>query len=302
MRVVRSAKGIVVQAPAKINLFFEVLGKRADGYHEVETLMCPVSLFDTIVFQESPPGPIHFHCRQTTRCGIRVEAGGGEVPEGPDNLAVRAVQLLRERAGVSDGGWLHLTKRIPMAAGLGGGSSDAAAALTAANVAWKLNWPSERLMPLAAELGSDVPFFLDGGAALCRGRGERVEPLDRFGLWDFVVIRPPAGLSTRDVYRRCVPPDQPRNVNPLRDALLRRDRRAAGREVFNRLQPAAARLSPWVDRLHAVLAAADGLGYGMSGSGTAHFVLCRHVGHARRLARRFQAMQVGRVYAVQSCR
>jgi 4-diphosphocytidyl-2-C-methyl-D-erythritol kinase len=299
MRVVRSALGIVVQAPAKINLFFEVLGKRADGYHEIETLMCPISLFDTIVFRGSPPGPIHFHCQQTYGHG---DGEVGRVPEGPDNLTVRAVELLRARAGVSSGGQLYLWKRIPVAAGLGGGSSDAAAALTAANIAWDLNWSPDRLVPLAAELGSDVPFFLYGGAALCRGRGERLEPFPHFGSLHFIVIRPPEGLATVEVYRRCIPPDEPCSAVPLLSALIRQDRRAASGVMFNRLQPAAAQLSPWIDRLHAVLAEADCLGFGMSGSGTAHFALCRHAGHARRMARRFQAMQVGRVYVVQSCR
>jgi 4-diphosphocytidyl-2-C-methyl-D-erythritol kinase len=302
MRVVRSAEGIVVQAPAKVNLFFEVLGSRADGYHEVETLMCPIGLFDTIIFRKTPPGPIHFHCRCAFPADRRNEPGRGHIPEGRDNLAVRAVELLRRRAGVRAGGQLYLVKRIPAQAGLGGGSSDAAAALAAANNAWELHWPVERLAPLAAELGSDVPFFLHGGAALCRGRGERIEPLAGFGPLDFVVICPPEGLATGEVYRECVPADAPRSVGPLMEALARGDRPAMGREIFNRLQPASARLAPWIDRLRAVLEKVDCLGLGMSGSGTAHFALCRHASHARRVARHFQALQVGRVYAVQTCR
>jgi 4-diphosphocytidyl-2-C-methyl-D-erythritol kinase len=302
MRVVRSAEGIVVQAPAKINLFFEVLGRRADGYHEIETLMCPIGLFDTITFRKTPPGPIDFHCRCAYRADRRDGAGREQIPTGRDNLAVRAVELLRRRTGVRAGGQLHLVKRIPARAGLGGGSSDAAAALAAANRAWQLHWTADRLAPLAGELGSDVPFFLFGGAALCRGRGEGIEPLFGFGPLDFVVICPPEGLATAEVYRGCVLPDAPRSVQPLKEALTRRDGPAAGREVFNRLQPAAAGLTPWVNRLRAALAEVDCLGFGMSGSGTAHFALCRHAGHARRLARRFQALQVGRVHAVQSCR
>jgi 4-diphosphocytidyl-2-C-methyl-D-erythritol kinase len=302
MRVVRSAEGIVVQAPAKINLFFEVLGSRADGYHEIETLMCPIGLFDTVIFRKTPPGPVQFHCQCAFHADRRDGPGGGRVPEGRDNLAVRAVELLRRRAGVRAGGQLYLRKRIPAQAGLGGGSSDAAAALAAANRVWQLHWPLDRLAALAAELGSDVPFFLYGNAAVCRGRGERIEPVSGFGPLDFAVICPPEGLATAEVYRQCVSPEVPRSVGPLREALARRDRAAAGREVFNRLQPASARLSPWMDRLRAALAGSDCLGFGMSGSGTAHFALCRHAGHARRLARRFHALQVGRVHAVQSCR
>jgi 4-diphosphocytidyl-2-C-methyl-D-erythritol kinase len=302
MRVVRSAEGIVVQAPAKINLFFEVLGSRADGYHEIETLMCPIGLFDTIIFRKTASGPVEFHCRCAFGVDRRAGSGKEQIPKGSDNLALRAVELLRRRAGVCAGGQLYLLKRIPAQAGLGGGSSDAAAALAAANAAWQVNWPTDRLAELAGELGSDVPFFLYGGAALCRGRGERIEPLQGIGPLDVVLICPPEGLSTKEVYRKCVPAENPRSVGPMIEALIRGDRSAAGREILNRLQPAAARLAPWIDRLHAALAGTDCLGVGMSGSGTAHFALCRHAGHARRLARRFQAMQVGRVHAVQSCR
>jgi 4-diphosphocytidyl-2-C-methyl-D-erythritol kinase len=301
MRVIRSAEGIVVQAPAKINLFLEVLEKRADGYHEIETLMCPISLFDTILFREAPPGAIHFHSRRTSSGNTPGDSRAGEMPEGRGNLAVRAVELLQERAGVRSGGQLYLRKRIPVASGLGGGSSDAAAALIAANIAWNLNWPRKHLMPLAAALGSDVPFFLYGGAAICRGRGERIEPLVGLSSWNLVVIRPPAGLSTAEVYRGWRPSEESRPIKPLIDALIRQDRRAAGRKVFNRLQATAARLSPWIDRLRAAFAETDCLGHGMSGSGTAYFGLCRHAGHARRLARHFQALQVGRVHAVRSC-
>ncbi len=113
--------------------------------------------------------------------------------------------LLRDRAGIRAGARLRLLKRIPATAGLGGGSSDAAAALLAGNVGWNLNWSRERLMELAAELGSDVPFFLAGGAAICRGRGEVVAPVGRLGTLFGVVVRPPVGLSTARVYGHCRP-------------------------------------------------------------------------------------------------
>ena len=122
------------------------------------------------------------------------------MPEGPDNLVVRAVELVRRRAGVRRGAKLLLVKRIPAAAGLGGGSSDAAAALVAANEGWRLGRSRDELADWAAELGSDVPFFLAGGPAICRGRGERVEPVAGLGALDFVVVRPPEGLSTAAVY------------------------------------------------------------------------------------------------------
>src|SRR5690606_4305446 len=120
----------------------------------------------------------------------------GDLPTDRSNLAVRAVELLQARAGIEAGATMRLVKRIPSAAGLGGGSSDAAAALMAANQAWGLNWSVSKLETLAGELGSDVPFFLTPGAAICRGRGERVEPLPRTMPLHVVVVRPPVGLST----------------------------------------------------------------------------------------------------------
>ncbi|MGD0899130.1 MAG: hypothetical protein ABR915_14930 [Thermoguttaceae bacterium] len=192
-------------------------------------------------------------------------------------------------------------KRIPTAAGLGGGSSDAAAALVAANLAWNLGLAETDLTAVAAELGSDVPFFLLGSPAICRGRGERVEPIAGLGRLNFVVAKPPEGLSTAAVYRACRSAEKPRTAAPLVDAFRRGDVVEAGRLLFNRLQPAAETLSPWIPRLGKMMVAEGFLGHGMSGSGTAYFGLCRHAAEAQRLARRLRARDVGSVVAVRSC-
>jgi 4-diphosphocytidyl-2-C-methyl-D-erythritol kinase len=224
------------------------------------------------------------------------------LPEGRENLVLRAVDLLRQQAGVDSGATLRLVKRIPIAAGLGGGSSDAAAALLAANQGWGLGRSLEELAQMAAQLGSDVPFFLVGSAAICRGRGERVEPVAIPAAMHFVVVYPPEGLSTAAVYNVCRPANRPRTLAPLLEALARGDIKQVGRLLFNRLQPAAEKLSPWIGRLRRRLACEDCLGHGMSGSGTSYFGLCRHARHARRVARRLQANGLGSVFAVQSCR
>ena len=174
-----SAVELVIQAPAKLNLFFEVLAKRTDGYHEIESLMCPIDLYDTLHFQEDPSGQLELTCRRVFGAGGPGGRGLHEMPEGPENLVFRAVELVRRRTGIRRGAKLWLVKRIPAAAGLGGGSSDAAAALVAANEGWRLGRSRHELAQWAAELGSDVPFFLAGGPAICRGRGERVEPVAR---------------------------------------------------------------------------------------------------------------------------
>jgi 4-diphosphocytidyl-2-C-methyl-D-erythritol kinase len=302
MHIHRFAVDLAIQAPAKLNLFFEVLAKRNDGYHEIETLMCPIDLYDTLHFQEDPNGQLELRCRRVFGAGGPRGRGFDDVPEGPDNLVVRAVELVRSRTGVHRGAKLWLVKRIPAAAGLGGGSSDAAAALVAANEGWRLGRSREELAQWAAELGSDVPFFLADGPAVCRGRGERVEPVGGLGVMSFVVVRPPEGLATAAVYGACRAAQRPQSARPLVDALRRGDWKEVGRRLLNRLQPAAETLSPWIRRLQQEFSQLDVLGHGMSGSGTSYFGLCRHARHARRCARRLEASGVGVVFAVRSCR
>ncbi len=297
MNVDRLAASALVRAPAKLNLFFEILAKRSDGFHEIETLMAPISLYDTLVASPEPGGRIRVECRWAAP-GPDAERFFGKLPAERDNLVTKAVELLRERSGIEQGIRIELVKRIPSEAGLGGGSSDAAAALLAANAVWNLGYSRERLAEFAAVLGSDVPFFLAHGAAICRGRGERVEPLSGLGAIDCVVVRPPEGLSAARVYGNCRVPGEPRRMEPLWGALAGGDERPLRRLVHNRLQEAAVSLSPWVGRLRDEFAREDCLAAQMSGSGTAYFGICRHARHARRVARRLQARKIGSVYAV----
>lgn len=303
MNVKRSSAGWFAHAPAKINLFFEVLARRGDGYHEIETLMVPVDLTDILSFQLDPSGGISLDCRWGTwngrPLGDEGDAAAWLPPEG-ENLIVRAAERLRRSANVSAGARFTLCKRIPISSGLGGGSSDAAAALLLANAGWELNWPRERLAELAAELGSDVPFFLWGQAALCRGRGERVEPLAGLRGLHAVLVRPPQGLSTAEVYRRCRPADAPRAAAPLVAALSGGDWRSAAPRVFNRLEEAAGELSPWIARLGDELRAAGCWAARMSGSGSCVFGLCGNAEQARRAAARLRARRWAAVFVVRS--
>ncbi len=292
---------VVVHAPAKLNLFFEVLGRREDGYHDVETLVVPIAWYDTLYFEGDSGEELRFRCQRVSGPWGRDPTWLGDFPEGDRNLVVRAVDLLRRRAGSRRGGRMRLVKRIPTAAGLGGGSSDAAAALAAANASWGLGWSWHELAQLGAELGSDVPLFFARGPAICRGRGDRVVPLGQRGPFHFVVVRPPAGLATADVYRACHPAADPRSLQPLLDALTRGDWAEVGRRLFNRLEPAARLLSPWIRRLREEFDRTDCVGHQMSGSGTCYFGLCHHALHARRVARRLQARGLGVALAVRGC-
>jgi len=319
MHVRRTAAQIEVLTPAKLNLFLEVLARRPDGYHEIETLMTTVAICDTLTFIPLEADALELKCRWVLGLEARDLVARrllpsnhdpsnyfGELPAGPDNLAWKAVKLIRDQSGTKRGARLSLVKRIPAAAGLGGASSDAAAALVAANLGWNLNWPRERLVELAAELGSDVPFFLGlpfmelsflgQCAALCRGRGEQMEPV-RARRLNVVVVRPPVGLATREVYRRCRPASAPASAQNLRQALECGNAARAAGELTNRLQQPAAELTPWIGRLRTEFARQDCLGHQMSGSGSSYFGICRHARHARRVASRLRARQAGTVYA-----
>lgn len=311
MQIRRSAERVEILAPAKVNLFFEVLAPRDDGFHEIESLMVPVGLFDTLTLEDDRSGRVTLDVRgaagikKQSRCDAaavpRVSDEIETLPEGDDNIAVKALRLLARQAGIERGARLRLVKRIPMAAGLGGGSSDAAAALVAANMAWKLDWPVGRLAAVAAELGSDVPFFLAGGPAVCRGRGEKVQPVGGLGGLHLVVVRPPEGLSTAAVYRACQA-SRPRPIDPVMEALRRKDLKAIGPVTHNRLLDPARRMSPWVGRVLDRLAAERCVAIGMSGSGTSCFAVCRTAREAACTAARVRARLGGtcRVWAVRS--
>src|SRR5262245_47408599 len=165
MLIHRSGDAVLVRAPAKVNLFLEVLGKRADGYHDLESLMVAVSLYDSLEFRPAPNGNVRLWCNQPT------------LSSGPDNLVCRAADLLTRHVGYEGGASIHLWKRIPLTAGLAGGSTDAAATLVGLNRLWGLGLKWTDLARLGAELGSDVPFFFSTPAAWCEGRGEIVTPL-----------------------------------------------------------------------------------------------------------------------------
>ena len=305
MDYLSSDAAIVIQTPAKLNLFLELLAKRPDGFHEIETLMTAINIYDRLYVTSLSEGQTQLTCRwasgmealTASRNGNDTAANLDTLPEGSDNIVWKAVELLRQRAGTAAGIAIRLVKRIPAAAGLGGASSDAAAALIAANRLWRLGWSREQLSEVAEELGSDVPFFFTpraagSGMAICRGRGELIEPLADMPHLHFVIIRPPVGLSTPKVYQRCTVPSQPDSVTPL-VASLRRGCGSVGELLVNRLQPPAEELTPWVSRLSRTFAQMDCIGHQMSGSGSAYFGICRSARQARCLASRIRATGFG---------
>lgn len=179
-----------IRAYAKINLTLDVLGRRADGYHELATVMQAVDLYDTLCLTETADETVQIRCDNPELSNAQ-------------NLAARAALSLRQHVQTRRGVLIELHKRIPMAAGLGGGSSDAAAVLLALQKWWQLALSASDLLEIAAALGSDVPFFLNGGLALCEGRGERVTPL--IPRWPdsmrwLLLVKPPIAVSTATVF------------------------------------------------------------------------------------------------------
>lgn len=185
---------LIVRVPAKINIHLEVVGRRPDGFHELRTLFQSVGLWDTLHGWPAEDGLLK----------LEIEPEG-VVGGGPDNLVVRAAQALWQEIGRRPGARLRLEKKIPVGGGMGGGSADAAGALILLDQLWSLNLPTSDLRRLAAELGSDVPFFLHGGFALGVGRGEEVLPLDDLPPLGVVLVVPSLEVSTAEVFKRLKP-------------------------------------------------------------------------------------------------
>jgi len=283
--------GFEISAPAKLNLFLEITGRRPDGYHELVSLMVATDLTDRIVVLESEGTAISLQCDDT---GLPVDSS---------NLVVKAAELIKRHTGISAGATIHLHKSIPAQAGLGGGSSDAAATLVALDRLWGTNLSIETLSGLAGRIGSDCAFFLHGPAAICRGRGELVEPIATNHSYSFVLVNPEFGVSTAEVYRNLNLARPTRSVENAVQAFLNGNTRDLGRELYNRLQPVAESIAPALRRVGEALLSLvpshlDGIL--MSGSGSTCFGLASTPDAAIAAARSLSLLGLGRVRVVKS--
>ena len=255
-------------APAKINLYLHILGRRPDGFHELETLMALISVRDILEIDIiSADAGIEFACSDPA------------LSDAKDNLATKAARLFLDEFKVSIGVRIHLEKKIPVGAGLGGGSSDAAAVLRAMNTLTRTEAPVARLAELAARLGSDVPFFLHPPAAICRGRGEIIEPINLRDDLQGVLVHPGFGVSTPWAYRAYA--QNPRAGEPGRafaDFTLRND-----------LEPPAFSKYPWLPTVkNWFQKQPEVIGALMSGSGSSVFALTRTADGQGPLTARFR--------------
>ena len=289
-----------VHAPAKLNLSLSVLDRRPDGFHEIESLMVPVTLHDTLHLRVTDAVDIRLRVRFGGRLGEPAAAPlRRDVPTDASNLVVRAARMLAEEAGVTQGLDIELVKEIPSGAGLGGGSSDAAAILMAASAAWGLDWPRERLAAIGSRIGSDIPWFFAGGPAIATGRGERIEPVAGIPPLSAVIACPAVGLSTASVYKQCVPDAGHRgSAARLAEALRGGHAKVAQSLMHNTLEPPARQLCPDVGRLLDGMARAGAVQPMLTGSGSACFALARTVTEARGIAARLDAAGWPGVFAV----
>ena len=263
---------LALRAPAKINLFLEVRARREDGFHEIETVMQMVGLWDTVRLRRSSPG-------------ITLSVRGADLPTGTENLAYRAAAALLRAAGGRGGVAIELTKRIPVGGGLGGGSSNAAAVLVGLNRLYDLGARIDELAALGAALGSDVPFFFGGSLGLATGRGEVLRPLPSWEPHWIVLANPRAEVSTAWAYREISSKLTDRAVQVTIPASI-----AGGRLpwpptwAFNRLEEAVLPSRPEIRALRDLLRDGGGAPALMSGSGATVFAVAADEVLARRLA------------------
>lgn len=285
--MVRAGSVITLEAPAKINLTLEILGKRPDGYHELRSIVMPVSLTDTLTLTST-----YAQTALTLTVGPGVDAT--KIGAVDRNLAVRAARLMQERYRINAGARIHIHKRIPIGGGLGGGSADAAGVLLGLNALWELARPREELMALGADLGSDVPALVHGGAVLMEGRGERVSGLfgDRppagcEGFW-LVLANPGVMCPTPDVFRkwRGGLTASPSILHNMTSSIRISDVSAAADALYNGLQPGVFESYPDVAQTAAQLQEAGCLGVLLSGSGASVFGLVRDEVHGQEVSRR----------------
>ncbi len=249
-------KRIVLKAYAKINWALDVLGERADGYHDVEMVMQSIDLCDIVSLTEKNDG-------------ISMGCDGDSIPVDETNTAYRAAALIKERFGIEKGLEIELKKNIPVAAGLAGGSADAAAVLVGLNRMWELNLQDSDLMALAGIIGSDVPFCVAGGTALARGRGEKIAKLSPAeGIW-LVLVTLKQHVSTAEVYGRLNlnwVSARP-NIAGMVHSLRNRDFEGIARNMVNVLEVVTLELCPEIDAVKDDIMRQGAIGCCMSGSG-----------------------------------
>jgi len=273
-----------ISSPCKVNLILNILGKREDGFHELETIMHPVNLCDRLNFA--------LGARE-----IQIECNQPDLPTGPENMVHRAAAAFLKSAGIRDGVRIHLEKNIPLAAGLGGGSGNAALTLVGLNELFGHPLPPEELQPIAASLGSDIPFFLQSKPALATGRGEIIKTLDCFSCLEgaaFLLVYPGFGVSTAWTYQQLARfPDSLNGRAGRAEELAAKLHSASLAEAsagfYNSLEAPVLEKYPLLAMLQEFLRASGAAATLMSGSGSTTFAILKSLPEAQALEQKVQA-------------
>ena len=250
-------KSVVIKARAKINITLDVTGRRDDGYHFVKMLMQTIALYDTVTVKKVPKN------------GIWVSCDVRWVSRDERNLAYKAAKLIMDNFDIDGGVAINIHKRIPVSAGLAGGSTDCAAVLKAMNMLFELGLSQKELMDLGFKLGSDVPFCVMEGTALAEGLGEKLTPLEPCPGMDIVLVKLPVSVSTATVYKMLdseemtFHPDTERAIAAMKNG----DKTAVAASLSNVLEPVTAKMHPRIKDIKAALIKNGALGALMSGSG-----------------------------------
>jgi len=286
-----------ILAPAKINMFLEITGKRKDGYHTLNTLLQTVSLYDEITISPSKSGKIEFTCDWS---GSVVQDTSSNASPNAKNLCFRAAEALKKHFGEKKGAKIKLFKRIPVGAGLGGGSSDAAAVLKGLLKFWSRRIEGKKLLEIASKLGSDVPFFLYGGCCLAQGTGEKLTPLRT--SWekrplDIVLVKPGFSKSTGDIYREF--DQKPRGFRQLANLKnipkIKRKKHINLRDIIftNNLESVVLEKYPGLKKIKAKLIEMGAAACLMTGSGTAVFGTFDSSMAAKKAVNEFRKQKLG---------
>ncbi|MGA2463032.1 MAG: 4-(cytidine 5'-diphospho)-2-C-methyl-D-erythritol kinase [Thermodesulfobacteriota bacterium] len=277
---------IQLESPAKVNLRLEILKKREDGYHELRTILQKINLHDLL----------HFSLKKER--GISIKTNHPNLPVGKRNLVYQAVQSILKKSDYKGGVLIEIEKRIPLGAGLGGGSSNAATTLKSMNQLLKINLPKKELMAMGLEIGADVPFFFLEGAAIASGIGERLKKIELPGLW-FVLIYPNFEVSTRWAYQNFILTKRRFHFNL--HGLLRTPKEISNL-LWNDLEEVVSRECPQIGVMKKMLYSAGALGALMTGSGPTVFGVFSEEGGASEAYKKVKKMVRGRGWIILNAR
>jgi 4-diphosphocytidyl-2-C-methyl-D-erythritol kinase len=281
---------MILKAPAKINLYLEIINKRPDGYHNIESIMHTVSLFDILEFTLTSDSEIELSCSDKS------------LPVDSTNLVYKTAKKMQEKYGVNRGIKIHLTKNIPMGAGLGGGSSDSAAVIKALNQLWNINASKEELESFAKKIGADVPFFLTGGTAKIEGIGEKVTKIPSDVHLHAVLVKPDFGVSTVLAYSKIkFPLTNQRKIHKITDVLIKSSftSEAAKDLLFNRFEEFIFPEFSEIEKIKTMLQS-FGCASLMSGSGATVFALTSSREKSEEIVKRLSIYKWN-TWAVSSC-